>query len=167
MSDTRALRSAPMAHEERNALIATLGLIIAAVGTFLPWARIGGRNRSGYETADTFIGIADGALPDQIAWIGRWWYLPAFCVLVAWGSSFFRGTRPLRLVAVLLTALALTMWWLFTWAGENYNVLDSQLVGPIVTTVGAIVIALACSRRRSSIVRPDRQTGSTSATGST
>jgi len=57
---------------ERNALLGTAALVVVAVGTFLPWARIGGRNRNGFSTADTFIRLADGALPDQIAWVGRW-----------------------------------------------------------------------------------------------
>jgi hypothetical protein len=69
--------------DERNAIVATIGLAIAALGAFSPWARIGGRNRSGFNTADTFISLADGALPDQVAWVGRWWYLPAFLAFIA------------------------------------------------------------------------------------
>ena len=59
-----------MNRDERNAIVATIGLAIAALGAFSPWARIGGRNRSGFNTADTFISLADGALPDQVAWSG-------------------------------------------------------------------------------------------------
>lgn len=143
-----------MNHTERNALVATLGLLTVGLGAFLPWARIGGRNRSGFNTADTFIGLADGALPDIIAWVGRWWYLPAFLLLICWGSTFFGGATPLRIVGPLLTMIALVMWWLFIWAGRHYGVLDTRLLGPGVATVGAAIIGYSCTVQRGSIVRP-------------
>ena len=85
-----------MNRDERNAIVATIGLAIAALGAFSPWARIGGRNRSGFNTADTFISLADGALPDQVAWVGRWWYLPAFRAFIAWATTFAAGHRTVR-----------------------------------------------------------------------
>lgn len=148
-----------MNHAERNALIATLGLGLAAVGAFLPWARIGGRNRSGFNTADTFISLADGALPDQVAWVGRWWYVPAFLAFAAWATTFAAGHVVLRVAGGLLIAVGLLMWWLFVWAGENYNLLDMQLIGPTIATVGFAIVGYACNRRRSSILRPGRSAG--------
>ena len=144
-----------MKHEERNALIATLGLAIAAFGAFLPWARIGGRSRSGFNTADTFISLATGALPDQIAWVGRWWYVPAFLAFISWATTFQAGHKVTRAAAIALLVIGLAMWWLFVWAGENYNLLDMQLVGPGVATVGFAVLAYACARRRTSLLNPD------------
>lgn len=132
--------------------MATCGVITAAVGTFLPWARIGGRNRSGYDTADTFISLADGALPDAIAWIGRWWYLPAFLVMLAWATTLARGDVALRIVGAVVVALALLMWWIFVWAGDNYGVLKIRLIGPIVTTLGAVIVGVACASKRSSVL---------------
>ena len=142
-----------MTPAERNALTATAGLAVAGIGTFLPWARIGGRNRSGFNTADTFISLADGALPDIIAWVGRWWYVPAFLAFVAWATTFVAGHTALRIAGPALTVLSLAMWWLFVWAGRHYGVLDTQLTGPLVATVGLLVIGYACSRHRESIVK--------------
>lgn len=147
-----------MNHEERNTLIATSGLALAAVGAFLPWARIGGRNRSGFNTADTFISLADGALPDQIEWVGRWWYVPAFLALAVWATAFAAGHLAMRIGSVLVITIGLIMWWLFVWAGDHYDLLDMQLVGPIVATIGFVVIGFACSRRRRSILRPRSNT---------
>ena len=144
-----------MNHEERNALIATIGLAIAAFGAFLPWARIGGRNRSGFNTADTFISLSEGALPDQIAWVGRWWYAPAFLAFISWATAFLAGRRATRAAALVFLVVGLIMWWLFVWAGENYNLLDMQLVGPIIATTGFLVLGYACGRRRKSILNPD------------
>lgn len=141
-----------MKRDERNVVVATIGLVLATYGAFLPWARIGGRNRSGFNTADTFISLADGALPDQVAWVGRWWYLPALFALVAWATTFLAGRTALRAVGVGLIVVGLIMWWLFVWAGENYNLLDMQFVGPIIATVGFAIVAQACARRRSSIL---------------
>ena len=143
-----------MTRDERNAVVATVGLAVAALGAFLPWARIGGRNRSGFNTADTFIALADGALPDQVAWIGRWWYLPAFLAVLAWATTFAAGHVVLRTIGVGLIVIGLAMWWVFVWAGENYNLLDMQLVGPLIATAGFGVIAGSCIRRRGSILRP-------------
>ncbi len=141
-----------MNHEERNALIATAGLALAALGAFLPWARIGGRNRSGFNTADTFISLAQGALPNQVAWVGRWWYMPAFIAVITWASVFVAGHIALRIATTVLIVVGLAMWWLFVWAGERYGVLDVQLGGPIVATIGFVCLAHACRRRRASIL---------------
>lgn len=135
-------------------MLGTAGLIVVAVGAFLPWARIGGRNRSGFSTADTFIRLADGVLPNQIAWVGRWWYLPAFLIIAAWVTLFFAGRAWLRTLGVILLTISLAMWWLFVWAGRNYQILDSQFVGPVVATVGIVVIGFACVQPRASIVQP-------------
>ena len=143
-----------MNHEERNTLIATAGLALAAFGAFLPWARIGGRNRSGFNTADTFISLADGVLPDQVAWVGRWWYVPALLAFVAWATAFAAGHLAMRIGSMVLIVIGLIMWWLFVWAGEHYNLIDMQLVGPIVATIGFVVVGYACSRRRRSILKP-------------
>ena len=148
-----------MNSDERNALVASVGLAVAALGAFLPWARIGGRSRSGFNTADTFISLAAGALPDQVAWVGRWWYLPAFLAFVAWATTFAAGRAPLRILGVGLMAIGLMMWWLFYWAGEHYKLLDMQPMGPIVATVGFVTIAYACSRHRGSLLRPQSTTG--------
>lgn len=148
-----------MTSDERNAVVATVGLAIAALGAFLPWARIGGRNRSGFNTADTFISLADGALPDQIAWVGRWWYLPAFLAFIAWATVFVAGRTALRVAGISALVVGLIMWWLFFWAGERYNLLDMQLVGPSIATVGFVVIAASCARRRGSILNPQSTSG--------
>lgn len=140
-----------MKPNEGNVAIATLGLAVTALGAFLPWARIGGRNRSGFNTADTFIGLAK-PLPDAVAWVGRWWYLPALLAVLAWGFTFFTGRVALRIVGVALVIIALAMWWLFVWAGRNYGVLNTQLSGPIVATIGLLIIGYATSHRRTSLV---------------
>lgn len=142
-----------MNHEERNVLVATVGLAATAVGTFLPWARIGGRSRSGFNTADTFISLAAGALPDQVAWVGRWWYLPAFLAFAAWATTFLRGHIALRTAGVLCVVASIAMWWTFVWAGRHYNVLNTQYVGPALATVGLLTIGFACTRRRESMLR--------------
>lgn len=136
---------------ERNVVIATAGLAVTALGAFLPWARIGGRNRSGFNTADTFIALAR-PLPDVIAWVGRWWYLPALFAVLCWGSTFFKGRMTLRILGVTLVVIALAMWWLFVWAGRHYGVLNTKLSGPIVATLGLVTLGYACSRRRTSLL---------------
>lgn len=141
-----------MTADERNIVAATAGLVVATIGAFLPWARIGGRNRSGFNTADTFISLAQGALPDQVAWVGRWWYVPALLALACWASVFAGGHIALRAAGASLVLIGLAMWWLFVWAGEHYGLLDMQLPGPLVASVGFVVIANSCRRRRRSVL---------------
>lgn len=138
--------------DERNALVATVGLALTGLGAFLPWARIGGRNRSGFNTADTFLSLARGPLPDIVSWVGRWWYLPAFLAFLAWASTFFRGRLAVRIVGVGCALIGAIMWWLFVWAGQRYNVLNTQLMGPIVASLGLATLVYACSRVRGSVV---------------
>jgi len=141
-----------MQPNERNVVIATLGLVVAAVGAFLPWARIGGRSRSGFSTADTFIGLSRGVLPDAIGWVGRWWYLPAFLAVISWGLTFVGGRLATRIVGVTLIVMALAMWWVFVWAANRWNVLDVSLLGPVVSSLGLIVVARSTGRRRLSLI---------------
>lgn len=143
-----------MNREERTVLIATIGLVLTASGLFLPWARVGGRNRSGLNTADTFINLASGALPDAIAWVGRWWYLPAFLAVIAWATTFARSHWALRTIGVAFALVSAAMWWLFVWAGQRYNVLNVKLLGPIVATLGLAAIGYACGQQRQSMLRP-------------
>ena len=145
-----------MTSDERTVVTASLGLVITAIGAFLPWARIGGRNRSGFNTADTFIGLADGVLPDVIAWVGRWWYAPAFLVVIAWATTFVSGRRSTRIAGIVCTVIALAMWWLFIWAGSNWNVLNVKLLGPVVATLGLAAVAWACSRPRAGLLGTQR-----------
>ena len=142
-----------MTRNERLFGIGTTGLAFAALGAFLPWARVGGRNRSGFSTADTFISLSTGALPDALAWVGRWWYAPAFLALAAWATLFATAHWAMRAAGVMAVAVALTMWWLFVWAGENWGVLDTQLIGPVVSTVGLVTIGAVCAIRQSSVLR--------------
>ena len=144
-----------MSPEERLAGAATLGLLVTAVGAFLPWARIGGRPRSGFSTADTFIGLAEGALPDAVAWVGRWWYAPAVLVVIAWASVFARGSRAARIGGCSACVLGLAMWWLYVWAGERYDVVNVRYLGPVVASIGIVTLAGCCARRRHSLLRPD------------
>lgn len=141
-----------MPEEERLMIAATGGLVIVAVGTFLPWARIGGRNRSGFETADVFIGLGSSSLPDALSWVGRWWYLPAILTLAVWLSVLFRGSQGLRVGSAILVLISLSMWWLFVWAGWNWSVIDVAWTGPIVTTVGILVLARSAISRRQSLL---------------
>lgn len=143
-----------MRFEERNAALATAGLGITLAGALLPWARIGGRRRSGFNTADTFISLAEGALPSQLAWVGRWWYLPPLLALLAWATTFVAAGRLLRYAAVAVLVLGLAMWWLFVWAGANYGVLDTELIGPIVASVGMVITGTCCARPRASLLKP-------------
>lgn len=149
---TRGERSI-LTRGERSILIASLGLALTIAGAFLPWATIGGRSRSGFSTADTFIALAR-PLPDAIAWIGRWWYLPAVLAVIAWATTFARGTRLVRAAGVLALVLGAGMWWLFVWAGGHYNVLDTRWTGPAVATSGIAVIGFACLQPRESLLRP-------------
>lgn len=140
--------------DEKNVIFGTLGLLVGGVGAFLPWARIGGRNRSGFNTADTFISLADGALPDAVAWVGRWWYAPTVLALGAWSTTFIHASRAVRVAAALLLAVGIAMWWLFYWAGQHYGLLDMQLAGPVIATLGFVVIGAATTRAHGSILRP-------------
>lgn len=132
-----------MNRSEKTLAVATVGFAIAAVGTFLPWSRIGGRSRSGYDTADTFISLAAGALPDAVAWIGRWWYAPAFLVVLLWALAFVESRRATRIAAAAMGALALGMWWFFIWVGSYYSVLNVEPLGPMVSTAGVLLLLAA------------------------
>lgn len=140
-----------MNRSEQTIVLAVAGLGVAGVGTFLPWARIGGRNRSGYDTADTFISLAAGVLPDVVAWVGRAWYAPALLTIALFALAFLASSRPRQVVASGLAAVSLTLWWSFVWAGNHYGVLNVKLAGPIVSTVGVLVLLAVILRPHTAV----------------
>lgn len=117
------------------------GLALTVVGMFLSWSRIGGRNRSGFETADVAFALSDGGVPDIVEWVGRWWYAPPAMLLVAWALTFAASNLPVRALGVVLSLLAVVLWVAFVWAGDNYGLFTIQWFGPIVSLCGALMIA--------------------------
>ena len=69
-------------------------------------------------------------------------------------KDFFLITPYLIAIGIGVISIGLAMWWLFYWAGENYDLLDMKLPGPIIATVGFTTIGYCCSRRRGSILNP-------------
>lgn len=120
---------------------ATGGLVLTVVGMFLSWSRIGGRSRSGFETADVAFALSDGGVPDIVEWVGRWWYAPPALLLVAWALTFAAGNLPVRALGAILSIVAIVLWSAFLWAGGNYGLFTIRWLGPIVSLCGALVIA--------------------------
>lgn len=116
------------------------GLALTVIGMFLSWSRIGGRIRSGFETADVAFALSDGGVPDIVEWIGRWWYAPPALLLVAWALTFAAGNVVVRILGVILSGVAIVLWVAFVWAGNNYGLFTVQWLGPIVSLCGALII---------------------------
>ena len=116
------------------------GLALTVFGMFLSWSRIGGRNRSGFETADVAFALSDGGLPDIVEWIGRWWYAPPALLLVAWALTFASGNVMVRILGAFLSLVAVVLWAAFVWAGGNYGLFTIRWFGPIISLCGAFLI---------------------------
>jgi hypothetical protein len=123
-----------------GAVITTAGAVVALAGTFLPWLRSGGRDRSSYTIFDLVdrLGFASGGV---VAVSLRLWplvpLLLAVTVIGAWAAPF--DTRARR-VAVVLVVIAVV--WI---GGTSVAVMLAPDVaifrigpGPPVTLLGAL-----------------------------
>ena len=136
-----------------GAILTTVGALVTLVGTFLPWLRSGARGRSSYAIFDLVERL--GFAPDGvISWSLRLWPLvPLLLVVLVVVTWWPAGSGRQGTVGVVLAAVA-TVWA----GGTGVAVMVAPEVGlfrigvgPLVTVVGALVIAVGqvVSRRES------------------
>ncbi|RZQ63719.1 hypothetical protein [Amycolatopsis suaedae] len=132
--------------------LAVFGLVVAVIGTFLPWLRSGNVRRSSYETAglaDQF-GLLDGTVGATL--LGGWVALP---VLGAACAGLF-ALRLLRTAAVFTVIFSLLVGTVAVAAtvrgGAGNGIIGVVSTGPMTSTVGTILalagaIGVACTAR--------------------
>ena len=120
-------------------VVATLGGIVALVGTFLPWLRSGTRDRNSYEIFSLVdrLGISQSSV---VGWGVRLWPVVPLLLVLAVTLQWF--TRKWISGAAVLVAIV--------YAGVVSNVVRSassnSLItiesGPLVTLAGAVTLAV-------------------------
>jgi hypothetical protein len=134
--------------QQRRAVAATAGAVIAIVGTFLPWLRSGSRNRSSYTIFDLVerLGFAPSGV---VSWSLRLWpIVPMLLVLevvAIWIVTHTgRGRRPL-----LLSTGAIALWVAGTALAVRFAP-DVGLfrvgIGPLVTVGGVVCLVAGVAR---------------------
>jgi hypothetical protein len=119
-------------------VVATLGGLVALVGTFLPWLRSGTRDRSSYEIFSLVdrLGISQSSV---VGWGVRLWPVVPFLLVLAVTLQWF-PRKWIGGIAVLVTVV---------YAGVVSNEVRSASsnsfitieTGPLVTLVGVVILA--------------------------
>jgi hypothetical protein len=121
-------------------VMATIGGLVALVGTFLPWLRSGTRDRSSYEIFSLVdrLGISQSSV---VGWGLRLWPVVPFLLVLAVTLEWFPRkwiTAAAVAVATIYTgvvAVAVNM--------ASSNSLITIEGGPVVTLVGVVILAAA------------------------
>ena len=119
-------------------LIATLGGLVALVGTFLPWLRSGTRDRSSFEIFSLVdrLGISQSSL---VGWGVRLW--PVVPLLLVLAVTLLWFPRKWFGGATVLVAVAYAGVVSIAVRSASSNSLITIERGPTVTLVGVVILA--------------------------
>ena len=118
--------------------MATLGGLVALVGTFLPWLRSGTRDRSSYEIFSLVdrLGISQSSV---VGWGLRLWPVVPFLLVLAVTLEWF----PLKWITAAAVAVAAGYAGVVAVAvtTASSNSLITIEAGAVVTLVGVVILA--------------------------
>jgi hypothetical protein len=119
-------------------LMATLGGLVALVGTFLPWLRSGTRDRSSYEIFSLVdrLGISQSSV---VGWGVRLW--PVVPLLLVLAVTLLWFPRKWIRGATVLVAVAYAGVVSIAVRSASSNSLITIESGPTVTLVGVVILA--------------------------
>ena len=132
--------------------MATLGGLVALVGTFLPWLRSGTRGRSSYEIFSLVdrLGISQSSV---VGWGLRLWPVVPFLLVLAVTLEWFPRkwvTSAVVVVAVVYAGVVSAA--VSSASSSSLITIESgpvvTLVGVVILAVGALVIAILTRARR-------------------
>jgi uncharacterized membrane protein len=126
--------------ELRSAAVGAVGLVVLVLGTFLPWLQSGRTTRNSYETG--------GAIRRLIGTTGLVDYLFVLWPLVGIACAaavalFLFGLRTLGALVAGLAALAAGAAGIGALAATANSYAQVVIIGPVVTLIGATLVALA------------------------
>lgn len=134
-----------MARHQRAAALGTAGAVTTLIGTFLPWLHSGARGRSSYAIFELIdrLGFAPGGLVSASL---RVWPLVPLLLVGAMVSLWVPTTRGITRWAGSVTIAVAVLWVGATALAVRFAPADGLLSigpGPVVTIVGAVILAAA------------------------
>jgi hypothetical protein len=138
-------------------VLGAIGLVAIVVGTFLPWLRSGTQDRNSYEAGGAVRRLlgTTGAV-DHL--LGLWPLVGVACAAAI--ALFLFGLHTFGTIVAGLSALAAGAAGVGALATTGTTVAEVTLIGPLVTLLGATLVALAVLLRAlSAVVLPRRMEG--------
>lgn len=133
--------------------VATAGLAVLVIGTFLPWLRSGSVLRDSYQSAGALRGIVSGLNAQAGALLTAWTAIIPCCAVCVAGYAV--GLRRAAAVLGLIVSVVVgTAAGLVAVQGGGDGLIGLVPTGPTVTLVGATivlagaVIVVICPRTR-------------------
>lgn len=120
--------------------IGLAGLLVIVVGTFLPWLRSGRTSRNSYQTGGAvrrLIGTT-GIVDDLL---GLWPLVGLACAVAI--ALFLLGARTVGTILAGLSAMGAGTASIGALATTATSYAKVSIIGPVVTLVGATLVALA------------------------
>jgi hypothetical protein len=122
------------------ALVGLFGLVVIVVGTFLPWLQSGRTTRNSYQTGGAVRRLlGTSGLIDYL--LGLWPTIGLACAAAV--ALFLFGLRTAGAVVAGLAALAAGAASVGALAATATSYAQVALLGPVVTLIGATLVALA------------------------
>lgn len=120
--------------------VATLGLAVLVLGTFLPWLRSGTVLRDSYQSVGALRGLVDGLNAQVGALLSAWLVVIPCCALCVAGYAL--GLRRTAAVLGMILSLVVgTAAGAVTVQGSAPDAVFGPVsTGPVVTLVGATIV---------------------------
>lgn len=120
--------------------MATLGGLVALIGTFLPWLRSGTRARSSYEIFSLVdrLGISQSSI---VGWGLRLWPVVPFLLVLAVTLEWFPRKWITAAAVAVATIYAGVVAVAVNMASSNSLITIGD--GPVVTLIGVVILAAA------------------------
>jgi uncharacterized membrane protein len=137
-------------------LLGAIGLLVVVIGTFLPWLRSGRATRNSYQTGGAvrrLIGTS-GLIDDLLA---LWPVVGLSCAAAV--ALFLVGLRTVGTVLAGLSGMGAGAAAVGALATTATSYAQVALVGPIVTLIGATLVALAVLLRALAAIAVPRSIG--------
>lgn len=136
------------------AALGVVGLIAIVAGTFLPWLRSGTQDRNSYQAGGAVRRLlGTTGVVDQM--LGLWPLVGVACAAAI--ALYLLGLRTFGTIVAGLSALAAGAAGVGALATTGTAVAEVTLIGPLVTLLGATLVALAVLLRAlSAVVLPRR-----------
>lgn len=108
----------------------------SAVGSFLPWLVVAGRNRDGRASAELLLSLGEAGGLTALRLLGALWYAGAFAILIGWGTGTLTSARPFAWPTRACLITGAVAWSTFVVGAAVQEGILLQLAGPAAGLTG-------------------------------
>jgi hypothetical protein len=120
--------------------VATAGLAVLVIGTFLPWLRSGSVLRDSYQSAGALRGLVSGFNAQVGTLLAAWAVIIPWCAVCVAGYAIGLRRTAAVLGLIMSVVVGTAAGLVAVQGGATGNMIAPVTTGPIVTLTGATIV---------------------------